>query len=176
MGEFFLNTTRLKFSIWGDQDITSALELWGNPETTKFIIADGKMSEHQIKERLNKEIATYEKNGIQYWPVYLKETNDFIGCCGLRPYDPENIILEMGIHLNDKFWRKGYAYEACSAIIDYAFKNFKVNGIFAGHNPKNVASSKLLTKLGFKYMKDEFYPPTGLYHPSYMITKEDYKL
>ena len=41
-------------------------------------------------------------------------------------------------------------------------------GLFAGHNPKNVASRKiLLEKLGFAYVGDVFYPPTGMNHPSY---------
>lgn len=175
MREFFLNTSRLGFSIWREKDISDALELWGNPEVTKFIMADGKMSKEQIIARLNKEIETYERYNIQYWPLYLKEINQNIGCCGLRPYDLENNILEMGIHLKEKFWRKGLAYEACSAVIEYAFNSLEINGIFAGHNPNNTVSNQLLKKLGFNYLHDEFYPPTGLYHPSYIITKADYK-
>ena len=50
-----------------------------------------------------------------------------------------------------------------------------VNALFAGHNPKNTASAQLLKRLGFTYKQDEFYPPTGLYHPSYLMTKQDYK-
>jgi len=41
------------------------------------------------------------------------------------------------------------------------------NGLFAGHNPNNTNSRKVLEKLGFTYVGDEFYEPTGLYHPSY---------
>ena len=33
--------------------------------------------------------------------------------------------------------------------------------------PKNTASRALLLRLGFVYDHDAFYPPTGLYHPSY---------
>lgn len=58
--------------------------------------------------------------------------------------------------------------------MEYAFKVLKADALFAGHNPKNIASAALLKKLGFKYIYDEFYPPTGLYHPSYLLTKEDY--
>lgn len=173
MKEFFLKTARLEFSVWNEKDISDASELWGNPQVTRYITADGKMTKEQVQQRLNKEIDTYNDVNIQYWPIYLIETNENVGCCGLRPYDSENNILEMGIHLKEKYWGLGLAKEACSAVIEYAFKTLKVNAIFAGHNPKNKASSQLLKKLGFKYTHDEFYPPTGLYHPSYIMTNKD---
>ncbi|HUV51221.1 MAG TPA: GNAT family protein, partial [Anaerolineae bacterium] len=46
--------------------------------------------------------------------------------------------------------------------------------LFAGHNPKNEASRHLLEKLGFRYSHDEYYAPTGLNHPSYMMTADEY--
>lgn len=176
MREFFLNTARLGFSVWSEKDISDALELWGNPEVTKFIVADGKMSKEQVQQRLKKEIETYNNAIIQYWPIYLIETNQNIGCCGLRPYDSQSNIFEIGIHLKEKYWGKGFAQEACSAVIEYAFETLRVNALFAGHNPKNIASAQLLKKLGFTYTHDEFYSPTGLHHPSYLMTKQDYKV
>lgn len=174
MRKFFIETSRLGFSVWNEEDISDALELWGDSEVTKFIVADGKMSKEQVQQRLRKEIETYKNFNVQYWPIYFKETNENLGCCGLRPYDSENNIFEMGIHLKKKCWGKGVAQEACSAVIEYAFNSLKVSALFAGHNPKNSSSAKLLKKLGFTYMKDEFYPPTGLNHPSYLMIKKDY--
>ena len=169
MKEFFLKSKRLGFSIWNIEDLNKAIELWGNPEVTKFITANGKMSEIQIEERLKKEIDTYNKYKVQYFPVYLIQNSENIGCCGLRPYDIEKNIYEIGIHLNSKYFGKGFGTEALSAIIDYAFNKLNVNKLFAGHNPYNKASENLLKKVGFNYMKDEFYKPTGLYHPSYIL-------
>jgi [ribosomal protein S5]-alanine N-acetyltransferase len=94
----------------------------------------------------------------------------------LRPYDCKNNIFQIGIHLKEKYWGKGFAQEACLAVIEYAFNILGVNALFAGHNPKNTASSQLLKRLGFTYTHDKFYAPTGLYHPSYLITKQEYKV
>ena len=176
MESFFLNTVRLGFSVWSEKDISDALELWGNPEVTKFIVAEGKMLKEQVQQRLRKEIETYNNANIQYWPIYLIENNQNIGCCGLRPYDSESNTLEIGIHLKEQYWGKGFAQEACTSVIEYSFKTLNVNALFAGHNPKNIASAQLLKKLGFTYTHDEFYPPTGLQHPSYSLTKQVYKL
>ncbi len=176
MREFFLNAPRLGFSVWSEKDIADALELWGNPEVTKFIAKDGKMSIEQVHQRLKSEIETYNNENIQYWPIYFMETNENVGCCGLRQYDSLNNIFEIGIHLKQKYWGRGFAHEACYTVIEYAFKILRVNALFAGHNPKNIASAQLLKKLGFKYTHDEFYMPTGLYHPSYLMTGQDYRL
>ena len=69
--------------------------------------------------------------------------------------------------------KNGYGCEAASSVINYAFTNLNFSGLFAGRNPNNIASKKLLEKLGFSYVRDEYYQPTGLYHPSYLLTKEE---
>lgn len=173
MKKFFMTTQRLGFSIWIKDDIKYALELWGNIAVTKFITASGRMSKEEVHNRLNKEIENNNKYHIQYWPIYLLENNQFIGCCGLRLYEAGNNVLEMGVHLKEEYWGKGLAKEACLGVIQYSFKNLKVNALFAGHNPKNISSAILLKKLGFKYTHDEFYEPTGLNHPSYLLTNEE---
>ena len=75
---------------------------------------------------------------------------------------------ELGFHLRPDFWKQGLAQEAGTAVIGYAFETLHANRLFAGHNPNNTASAGVLKRLGFIYMGDEFYAPTGLYHPSYI--------
>ena len=106
---------------------------------------------------------------MQYWPIFELSTGELIGCCGLRPYG--EAMYEIGFHLRPEFWRKGFAVEAANVAIDYAFRELHAEGLFAGHNPKNIASSKVLAKLNFQYVRDEFYAPTGLYHPSYELKR-----
>lgn len=169
MINYFLKTQKLGLSIWNEADFDKALELWGNPNVTKFITATGNMSRDEVSQRLNKEITTYKTYKVQYWPVYLLETNEFVGCCGLRPYNLDDNIYEIGIHLKEEFWGQGFAKEICRKVIEYAFDELKVSALFAGHNPNNFKSPQLLKSLGFIYTHDEFYPPTGLNHPSYIL-------
>lgn len=172
MREYFLKTERLGFSIWHSDDVKYANSLWGDENVTKFIAANGKMSVEEVQNRLDREIDMYRQHNIQYWPVFLLQTNEHVGCCGVRPYNIQGKTLEFGIHLKRHYWGKGIAQEASQAVIDYSFTNLEVSSLFAGHNPKNRDSAKLLNKLGFKYTHDEFYKPTGLQHPSYLLTKE----
>lgn len=52
MKKFFLNTERLGFSTWSESDMPDALKLWGDPEVTKFITTEGRMSKEQVQQRL----------------------------------------------------------------------------------------------------------------------------
>lgn len=151
-----------------------AKNLWGNYEVSKFIDSRGKLNDAQISEKLKKEIETQKTYGIQYYPIFLLSNNEHIGCCGLRPYDNEKRINEIGVHIIPDYWRNGFATEAINTIMEHAFNKLKVTALFAGHNPNNNSSRNLLLKLGFRYTHDEFYPPTSLNHPSYLLTAEEY--
>lgn len=167
MRQYFLTTARLGFSTWQVSDLDLARSLWGDPLVTKLICASGVFSEQEIKDRLQKEVDNERLHHVQYWPVFDLKTEELIGCCGLRPYDMAKGIYEIGFHIKSGHWGKKYAYEAAAAAIRYACDNLKAANLFAGHNPNNVASKKILERLGFHYSHDEFYAPTGLYHPSY---------
>ncbi|MFT8323582.1 MAG: GNAT family N-acetyltransferase [Bacillus sp. (in: firmicutes)] len=148
-------------------DLELAKSLWGDSTVTKLISANGSFNENEIKERWSKEMIGQKIDNVQYWPIFELQTNEHIGCCGLRPYDLDKKIFEIGIHLKSLYWGKGYASEAVEAVINYAFDELKATNLFAGHHPDNNGSKHLLTKLGFKYSHNEYYSPTGLYHPSY---------
>ncbi len=171
MRDYFLTSKRLGFSVWSMDDFDLAKSLWGDPDVTKLI--GGVYSDEMITARLKREILTQRDHQVQYWPIFELPTDDFIGVCGLTPYNLENGIYELGFHLKKKFWGKGIASEAGRAAIEYGHQRLGISHFFAGHNPKNTASGKVLFKLGFSYTHDEFYPPTGLNHPSYYLTKLD---
>jgi len=173
---YFLKCERIGFRLWTPGDLPLALKLWGDPEVTKFIDARGQLGPAQVHERLFKEIAMQDVSGVQYWPIFRLDNDDFIGCCGLRPYGQKDDVLELGAHLRVAYWTQGYGTEAARAVIRFAFERLRITALFAGHNPKNLASRHLVHKLGFRFTHDEYYAPTGLQHPSYLLTREQWLL
>ena len=176
--DYFLFTERLGFRFWREEDLELAFGLWGDNAVTRLIDAQGQLSRAQVQEKLSGEIETAEQFGVQYWPIFLLVSGDHVGCCGLRPYDLEAGIYELGFHIRSALWGRGYASEAARGVIAFAFNelNFdwlNVQALFAGHNPRNQASGRLLKKLGFRYTHDEYYEPTGLDHPSYLLTAQE---
>jgi [ribosomal protein S5]-alanine N-acetyltransferase len=167
---YFLTSGRLGFRYWTQDDLSLAIGLWGVPEVTA--LTGGPLTPEEIRARLTTEIEQKKEHGVQYWPFFLLESGQHVGCCGLRTYRPEQNIYEFGIHLRPDFWGKGLATEAALTVIRYAFDKLNADALFAGHHPDNVASRQLLSKLGFVYTHDCFYAPTGLMHPSYLIRRE----
>ncbi len=170
--DYFLTTERCGFSHWTKNDLSGATLLWGEEDVTKYICSSGVFSLQDIKSRLQTEIDNFENLSVQYFPVYLLFDGELIGCCGLRPYKDEENVYELGFHLRSKYWHMGYASECGKAMINYAFSELCAKELRAGHNPNNLASKKTLLKLGFVYEKDEYYEPTGLYHPLYRYLPE----
>ncbi|GAB2025415.1 hypothetical protein OfM1_14860 [Lactovum odontotermitis] len=165
---YFLTSKRIAFSKWQETDFPLAKQLWQDSDVTKFIYADGPLTSQEVAERLETEMTSEKKHAVQYYPIFNLENDEFIGCCGFRPFSAEGgDDLEMGFHLRKKFWGAGFTYEAGSAVLEYARGKFPDKRIYAGHAPDNLASRKVLEKLGFVYFKDSFYPPTGRFHPSY---------
>jgi len=164
---YFLTSLRLGFRKWVPADLPLALALWTNPQVTRLL--GGPFSPQQVEERFRREIALQESSGIQYWPIFLRSSDEHVGCAGLRPYQPSAHVLELGFHLLPACWGQGLAEEAGRAVIAYAFETMGAPRLFAGHHPENAASRRVLEKLGFRYSHDEIYPPTGLMNPSYFL-------
>jgi RimJ/RimL family protein N-acetyltransferase len=167
MRNFFMKSERLGFSVWEPADIELARLLWGDPAVSKYICAAGVFTPTEIEKRLSTEIANGNTVHMQYWPIFLTATGDLVGCCGLRPKGEDG--LELGFHLRPCYWGMGLATEAGRTVIEYAKRSFPGRPIFAGHHPQNKASSHVLQKLGFSFVDAEFYPPTGLMHPTYIL-------
>lgn len=62
---YFLQTDRVGFSKWKQDDLDLAELLWGDPKVTRFICANGRFSREDITARLAKEIENNEKHHIQ---------------------------------------------------------------------------------------------------------------
>lgn len=158
-------TKRLEFRCWTLDDQALAWALWGDPQVTALI--GGPFDAEAVAKRLSTEISCMQEHGVQYWLIFLSESGKHAGCAGLRPYDVDQRVFELGVHLRQDFWGQGLAVEAGETVIDYAFNSLGGSALFAGHHPKNEMSRKFLLKLGFNYTHDELYSPTGLKHQSY---------
>ena len=164
---YFLKTERLGFSEWNESDSSLAEMLWGDSKVSFFI--GGPFTAEEASWRLRREIEMRIAHKVQYWPVFLLQENKFAGCAGLRPYKNDERVFEMGVHLLPGCWGQGFGQEAARAVIKFGFERLGAKSLFAGHHPANVASRRLLERLGFRFTHEEFYAPTGLNHPSYRL-------
>ena len=165
---YFLQSERLSFRRWSPEDLPLARTLWGDLQVTHFL--GGPFSEEAIQRRLDVELANENIHRVQYWPIFFHANAEFVGCVGLRPYQPERQIFELGYHLLPDYWGKGLATEAAGAVVNYAFQTMQAKALFAAHYPGNAASGHILKKLGFQFTHEELYAPTGALHRAYLLT------
>jgi [ribosomal protein S5]-alanine N-acetyltransferase len=174
--DYFLRTTRLGFRLWTHEDLPLAMAIWGDPQVTRFV--GGPFAATQVKEKLEREIENMERYRVEYWPMFLVAGGEHAGCAGLRPTvanreipDSEGKEFEMGFYLRPNFWGMGLAEEAGRAVIEHAFSVLGVGSLYAAHHPQNVASGRVLSKLGFRFTHEELYPPTGVMHRAYRLMR-----
>lgn len=168
---YFLQSDRLGFRQWAADDLPLAHALWSDPQVSVWL--GGPFSSDAIQKRLATEIRQQADHGMQYWPVFLLADNRHVGCAGLRPKAANT--LELGYHLKADFWGRGLATEAAAAVVEHAFGTLGIETLFAGHHPSNAVSRNVLLKLGFVYACDEFYEPSGLVEPTYLLRRQDWR-
>jgi len=91
------SSARLTFRSWTEEDAALAEALWCDPEVTHFF--GGAMTREQVRARLEIELERENSLGMQYWPMFLRETGEFAGCAGLRPWSMDPATIEVGVNL-----------------------------------------------------------------------------
>lgn len=146
------------------EDMDGLVELYGQPGVA-FRMEHGEEIPDYIEPLLpRKEEEEYQRcyienmygyYGYGMWLVIESDSHRVIGRAGLenREYE-DGVELEMGYVIDPHYWRRGIAYEVCTAIMKYAAENTEFERLNALTEADNVASIALLEKLGFTYMED----------------------
>jgi len=144
-----LETERLFLRTWTLADAPKLFEICGDAEVMKYL-GTGKPYEtiKQADEFLHWAENYQLENGFCRWAILLKENQEIIGSCGFaRPHGTEEI--ELGYLLAKNLWGKGFATEAAEACLQYGFERLKFDEVIAITDLENVASQKVLEKIGF---------------------------
>lgn len=84
------------------------------------------------------------------WAITLKGDDRLIGTAGIWRIVKENHRGEVGYMILPDHWKKGLMTEALSAVVKFGFDTLNLHSLEADLNPENIASAKLLEKLGFR--------------------------
>jgi RimJ/RimL family protein N-acetyltransferase len=144
-----LHSERLSIRKLEEADIDDLLLINGDERVTRFLPyatwrseADGQAWYQRMLDFM------HEGNTLQF-VIVEKATKRVIGTCMLFRYDEASRRAEIGYVMGHSHWRKGYSFEALTALIEYAFSELKLRRIEAEVEPDNNASNALLLKLGF---------------------------
>ncbi len=82
--------------------------------------------------------------------IVLPDTNKVIGNVGIRKRDLKTYQAEMGYELDPRNWAAGYATEAATAMLKFAFESLRLHRVVAHCIADNHKSMHVLEKLGMR--------------------------
>ncbi len=144
-----LSTARLRLRPFDETDAdalfalhsnASVLRYWDSPpwtdpaRATAFVTACRQMASTGSGVRL---------------AVDLLSTGDFLGWCSLSRWNPDYRSAALGYCFGEASWGRGHATEAADALLHWAFTTLDLNRVQAETDTRNLASARVLEKLGF---------------------------
>ena len=106
--------------------------------------------------------ATSANPWIHGFALVQQADNAVVGNCGFKgPPTPDGVV-EIAYGVAPDYQGNGYATEAAQALVSYAFSNSKVRVVRAHTLPEANASTRVLTKCGFKQVGEVMDPDDGL--------------
>jgi ribosomal-protein-alanine N-acetyltransferase len=113
----------------------------------------------------------WPRHGYGIWAVTEKATGVFLGQAGLNHID-EIAETELDYALARDSWGRGLASEAAEAAVRFAFERAGLARLIGFVVPENVASRRVLEKLGFAFETETHY--WGLDLVRYGLTPEQF--
>lgn len=153
-----LQTERLNLRLFTLEDAGHIVELLNQPSFIRFIGDRGVRTAAEAEKYLTDgPLKSYEQNGFGLWLAEEKATHAFVGMCGLIKR-PELEDVDIGYALLPKFWGCGLATEACAAVLAYARNHLQLKRLVAIVAPDNIASIRVLEKIGLKFERTMLWP------------------
>lgn len=147
-----ISTKRLQLRPTHANDFANILALRSDPDVQKYTL-QGVQTRKDIQRFFDTVLPYKQKHGIGMSSVFINNTNEFIGQAGLfhiGHYDLQNEI-ELGFRFHKKYWNNGYATEISLELLNWAKKYLSVPEIIAFVETENIASRRVLEKIGMHY-------------------------
>jgi len=153
-------TERLRLRPFTMEDAPLLFDLDSDPEVMRFITSGKPTPMSQIQnEILPRVLSYYSRTPPQgVWAAHLRANDEFIGWFHLRAdkFEPEE--MELGYRLKRKVWSLGLATEGSLAFLQKGFAEWNNEKICARTIRSNLASQRVMQKIGLRFEKDFVYP------------------
>lgn len=166
----YIETQRMLIRDYAEDDVNDLYDILGDAEVMENCEP---AYDREKTFRFLSEFCIGKKGAVA---AVHKDSGRMIGYILFNMFDEG--IYEIGWIFNKDFWRRGYAFESCNAVIDYAFNELNAHKIFA-ETVDTVKSVGLMKKFGMQLeeiqrsrTKDDNGKRPDLY--CYALFKEDW--
>lgn len=144
-----LETDRLALRRILPEDSADIFAIFSNPEVTRYYDLDTFTDRSQAVDIIKRHEIQYEKEAGIRWGITRKGSPRLIGTAGFG-WQRWNFSATLGYELAQECWNQGIMTEAIRAMVGHAFTTMGMNRIQATTELENVASGRVLQKVGFQ--------------------------
>lgn len=173
-----IETERLTMRPWKLDDLDVYAEIFSDDRIMRYSFTRRGMTREESEEALGRHVRHFEEHGFGLWAVIPKEAGRIIGYTGLQVplwFPALMPAVEVGYRLHPDYWKKGYATEGAGASLRHGFEVAGLDEIIAIYEPANVASGRVMERLGMRRVRDVPDPKDGgTTLRIYAITREEW--
>jgi RimJ/RimL family protein N-acetyltransferase len=153
----WLTTERLALRHFTPDDLDFLVRLYADPSVARNL--GGARTRAQCQELLNGRILQYydEHPGLGIWVTVERSTGIDVGFHVLNHIQGESII-QVGFTLASAVRGRGYATEMAEAVLRYGFVDLGLPRVAGITNLDNVASQRVLTRIGLHRGGERAFP------------------
>ena len=160
--KFHIETKRLILRDIQLIDIDGMFTLDADPKVHLYLGNNPITKKEEALKNINYIQQQYKAHQIGRWAVIEKASGDFIGWSGLKLNTEEKLnnqinFYDVGYRFIPKYWGKGYATETAIASLTYGFNTMKLQTITGIADANNIASNKVLQKIGLQHINAFYY-------------------
>lgn len=142
-----IHTRRLTMREVTINDVEALYDYYSSPETMLSSNSEVHTSIDQTRKKVLKILDKYKTGKIAHWAICLKN-GTLIGLGGYHGIVSTHHRATIGWQISSKYWGHGYATEVGTALIEYGFKYLHLNRLDAVVRIDNIASHRVLQKMG----------------------------
>ena len=116
----------------------------------------------------------YTEHGYGRLAVFHKGDKRVIGFAGIK-YLPELDETDIGYRFLPEYWGMGIATEVSKPIVKHTFENFDLDQLIGIVMRENIASQRVLEKIGLTWYKDDEVMGDGENHKWYKLTRKEFE-
>jgi RimJ/RimL family protein N-acetyltransferase len=147
-----LHTKRLLLRRWTEADRVPFASINADPEVMRYRFAP--LSRQESDDLIDEIETCFDKNGFGLWAVERRQDGRLLGFAGLAVSDfdaPFCPAIDIGWTLERAAWGQGYATEAATASLSFAFSELQLSEVMAHTTSLNEPSRAVMRRLGMTH-------------------------
>lgn len=176
MKNIILETNRLQLRKMTFSDMR-ALSLILQDEKVMYAY-NGAFNDKETMAWMQKQLQRYKEFNFGLWGIFLKNTDEMIGQCGITMQEYKATqVPEIGYLLAHKYWHNGYAIEAATACREYGFNILHFNALYSIIRNTNIASQNVALRNGMSLIDTitTHYRGVDMPHMVFCVKKDETK-